>query len=104
MDTGKAGGLLHGEDEEARRVAASLMGKARTEKKAVSSRANGAKSKQVVQSEEHRAKLRAAQAARREREKQEKSVNGVLPPEAQEKRKPGRPKKTEATKAEETQE
>ena len=38
------------------------------------SRNNGAKAKSIVQSEEHRAKLRAAQQLRREREKQEKGI------------------------------
>lgn len=37
------------------------------------SRSNGAKAKSIVQSEEHRVKLRAAQQLRREREKQERA-------------------------------
>ena len=64
-----------------------------TEAAQEASRANGAKAKAVVMSEEHKAKLREAQAARREREKQEKIARGELIPTPDEKRKPGRPKK-----------
>jgi hypothetical protein len=38
-------------------------------------RTNGAKAKAIVQTEEHRAKLRAAQQKRREREKQERAAD-----------------------------
>ena len=57
------------------------------------SRRNGAKSAEIMQSEEHRAKLRAAQVARRERERQEKDALG-LP--IVEKKANGRPKKEPA--------
>jgi hypothetical protein len=63
-----------------------------------SARENGAKAKAVVQSEEHRAKLRTAQSARRERERQEKTAAGLLPV-AVEKKRPGRPRKQEGTTA-----
>ncbi len=56
------------------------------------SRRNGAEAKQVVQSEAHKAKLRAAQAQRREREKQERAALGLeVAPVA--KKPPGRPRK-----------
>ncbi len=64
-----------------------------TEAAQEASRSNGAKSLEVVRSEEHRAKLREAQAARRERERQERIERGEVQADAAAKRKPGRPKK-----------
>ena len=57
------------------------------------SRRNGAEAKQIVQSEEHRAKLRAAQSARRERERQEHAALGLTPAVPEPKRPRGRPRK-----------
>ena len=57
------------------------------------SRRNGAEAKQIVQSEEHKAKLRAGQADRREREKQERAALGITPSVSAEKKPPGRPRK-----------
>jgi hypothetical protein len=54
-------------------------------------RRNGALSLPVVKSEAHRARLRAAQQARRERERLESG--GDKPPEPKEKRPVGRPRK-----------
>jgi len=59
-------------------------------------RENGAKAKAVVQSEEHRAKLRLAQAARRERERLEKEAAGVVAALTGEAKRPGRPRKATA--------
>ena len=58
-----------------------------------SARENGAKAKPIVHSEEHRAKLRAAQTARRERERQAKDALGTP---VVEKKANGRPKKEPA--------
>lgn len=55
------------------------------------SRANGAKAKAIVTSEEHKAKLKAAQHARREREKAEREALGIAEG-PQEKKKAGRPR------------
>ena len=68
------GSLLRGEDAEARREAARMMGRARSEKKAASSRENGRKGGVRIVTEEHREKLRIAQAARRERERLERAA------------------------------
>ena len=68
------GSLLRGEDAEARREAARMMGRARSEKKAAASRENGKKGGVRVVTEEHREKLRLAQTARRERERQERAA------------------------------
>ena len=96
METEKSvGAELQGGSQEERRLAASMMGSAKTERKAASSRANGSKGGAYPMTEETRAKLREAQAARREREKQEKIAQGLLPLEPQVKRKRGRPKKME---------
>ena len=98
MGTSDRGGVdLQGGTEEARREAASMMGKAKTERKSASSRANIAKATAARQgkpmSEEHKEKLREAYRIRQEKEWQEKLAQGDLPPEPKEKRKPGRPKK-----------
>ena len=68
------GSLLRSEDAEARREAARMMGRARSEKKAASSRENGKKGGVRIVTEEHREKLRIAQVARRERERQERAA------------------------------
>ena len=70
------GSQLHGDDPEARKEAARMMGKARTPKKTEATRANIARVNEQKRlfgvSEETRAKLREAQILRREREKQER--------------------------------
>ena len=60
------------------------------------SRRNGAEAKHIVQSEEHKAKLRVAQAERRERERQERAALGLTPAVSAEKKSPGRPRKEAA--------
>ena len=89
MDTEKSGAALHGEDEAARSEAARMMGRARTERKAQAARLNGAKN---TFTDETRAKLREAQAARRERERQERAAAGIVEV-VKEPKKPGRPAK-----------
>lgn len=100
MSTKSIGAELQGADEEARSQAASLMGKARTEKKISASRANVTKAQDAIRgkpiSEDHKAKLREAQRLRREREKAEWLASGGSSTESDPKRKPGRPKKTDA--------
>ena len=64
-------------EKELVRQAMSIIGRSRTERKQAASRVNGAKAKDTVQSEEHKAKLRDAQAARRERERQERAALGL---------------------------
>ena len=99
MSTKSIGAELQGADEEARKQAASLMGKARTEKKSSASRANVTKAQDAIRgkpiSEDHKAKLREAQRLRREREKAEWLASGGTFAEPAPKRKPGRPKKSE---------
>ena len=91
MNTKNAPGRdLQGEDENARRAAASTMGKARTDRKLNALAENRAKF--TGHSEETRAKLRMAQAVRREREKQERAALGIVEP-VKETKKPGRPAK-----------
>ena len=72
------------------------MGKARTEKKVAASRVNASRAAEsrrgVPVSDEHKAKLKAAQQARREREKQERAALGIAPAIV-EKKKTGRPAK-----------
>jgi hypothetical protein len=63
---------MNEEEEEIVRKAMSVIGRSKSEKKVAASRANGAKN-QVV-SEATKAKLRAAQKARRERERQEEEA------------------------------
>lgn len=82
------GALLHSDDEEARKTAASLMGKARSERKAEAARENGKKS---VFTEEMRIKLREAQQARREREHKAREAAGIVPV-VKEPKQPGRPR------------
>jgi hypothetical protein len=77
-------------EEDLIREAMRAIGSRRSERKTASSRANGAKAKAIVQTEEHKAKLREAQQSRREREKAEREAQGILPPP---KRPQGRPKK-----------
>lgn len=79
------------EEQELIREAMRVIGSKTSERKAVSSRANGAKAREVVTSEEHKAKLRAAQQARRDREKAEREPMRTA--EAATKRPPGRPRK-----------
>jgi hypothetical protein len=85
------GALLHGEDANARREAARLMGKASTERKKAAARENGKKN---TFTEETRAKLRAGQAARREREREEREAAGVVTI-TPEKKRAGRPRKVQ---------
>lgn len=89
---------LQSDDVVARREAARMMGRAKTEKKSAASRANMEKlniqRKGQAFSEEHKEKLKAAQAARRERERIAKSV--VMPEaDVAPKRPRGRPRKSE---------
>ena len=93
MDTMNAPGRdLHSEDENARKSAASTMGKARTEKKIAAARATAESRRGVKWTDEQKAKLRESQAARREREAQERAALG-LDAAPTEKKKAGRPAK-----------
>ena len=90
----KIGADLHGDDADARKEAARMMGRARTERKVNASRVNAAKAAESrigkTFTDEQRAKLKEAQRLRREREAQESGV-AVQNPET----KPvGRPRKT----------
>jgi hypothetical protein len=94
VDTLNINGVaLRAEDADARRLAASLMGRARTAKKVAASRANAARATEARRgqspSEETKAKLCAAQTARRERERAEREALGLADAP---KRPRGRPK------------
>ncbi len=78
---------MENEEAEIVRQAMRIIGSKRSEKKAASSRANGAMRGPTT--EETRAKLRESQSARRERERGER-----MPAEEGSKRPRGRPKKT----------
>lgn len=84
------------DDIEARRRAASILGRARTPAKSKAGRENVKKAtaatRGVPLSEEMKAKLRIGQQARRERERQERESSG-LQPAPKEKRPVGRPRK-----------
>jgi|SRR5579884_1763753 len=89
MDTIQTPGqALHSDEADARSEAARMLGRVRSERKAAAARANGAKGGTHAFTEETRAKLRAAQQARRERERQARTAE--TPPV--EKRPVGRPK------------
>ena len=92
------------EEEELIRRAMSAIGRRTSERKTAAARANAEKRRGQPLSEEHKAKLKEAQAARRERERSEQVASGMASPEPQEKRKPGRPRKSEPGKTEGTQE
>ena len=77
------GSLLRGEDAAARREAARMMGRARSEKKSAASRENGKKGGVRVVTEEHREKLRLAQAVRRERQERATLASGAAPVKGQ---------------------
>ena len=90
------GNDLQGGDDDARRAAAALMGKSRTDKKIAAARINVARATDTLRgvpiSEEHKAKLKVAQKERREREKQERAA--LSPDTAPEPKRPrGRPSK-----------
>ncbi len=87
-----SGAHLRADAPDDRKEAARRLGMARTEKKAVAARANGAKN---TFTEATRAKLRAAQAARRQRERAQREASGSVaaPTSPEPKKKPGRPKK-----------
>lgn len=84
-----SGGAMHDTDAGKRREAARELGSARTEKKAEAARQNAALRRGKPLSDEHKEKLRQAQAARREREKAlaDSDVTAVV-----EKRPTGRPR------------
>jgi len=81
-------------EDELIRQAMSVIGSRKTPRKAESSRVNVARATEArtgqTLSEEHRAKLKAAQQRRREREREALGVAGTAPVE---KRPPGRPRK-----------
>lgn len=93
MNNKPIGANLQGGDEEARKKAASMMGKARTERKYAAAVANAQKRKGKPLSEEHKAKLREAQQERREREQVERAALGLDAAEGTEKKPVGRPRK-----------
>lgn len=76
--------------QEVIRQAMSILGSAKTERKIEALAKNRAKF--TGHTEETKAKLRAAQAARRERERQERAALGLVEPETSEKKRPGRPR------------
>ncbi|MCW3050852.1 MAG: hypothetical protein JWN14_22 [Chthonomonadales bacterium] len=87
------------EKEEILRQARSILGSIKTEKKTASSRANIVHATEArtgaTLSEEHKQKLREAQAARRQREKAQRDA--AAPPAP--KRPRGRPRKQEGQEA-----
>lgn len=91
----KIGGLLHANDLEARKLAASLMGRVKSERKTIAARENGKKTRFTP---EHREKLKEAQRLRREREKAEQEEAGLTT--NVEKKPVGRPRKAQGTQAE----
>lgn len=101
----KIGADLHGDDADARKEAARMMGRARTERKVNASRANAAKAAESrigkTFTDEQRVKLKEAQRLRREREQAAREASGVAVPSA-EKRPPGRPRKVQPEQTTET--
>ncbi len=83
--------------EEIVRQAMSIIGSIKTEKKTAASRATVVHATEArtgaTLSEEHKERLRVAQAARRERERAERAASGIV---TAPKRPRGRPKKTDA--------
>jgi hypothetical protein len=90
MDT--PGADMHGDDPEARREAARLMGKARSERKIQAARAVAESRRGTKWTEEQKAQLRIAQAARRERERLAREAAGAGAVVGTEKQRPGRPR------------
>jgi hypothetical protein len=92
MDTPETPGkALNSDDPEARREAGRLMGSARTERKIAAARAVAESRRGVKWTEEQKARLRAAQQARRERERRERLESDQTMP-VKEKRPVGRPR------------
>ena len=90
------GASLRGDDADARKQAASLMGQARTDRKIEAARENVAKATEARRgkpmSEEHKNKIAAARLAGEAARRQARPSLPVA-----EKRGPGRPKKQEET-------